>query len=211
MAYNYARFGSVFEFGIKYSLTINDFTNVQFHMIYVLILIYNYLLAPVKLSAEYPFISADFTRLGANGYFFKDYANTAGLLFMALPVFAYFLAGRAVKKLPKEKRVTSVALIGLPCVIMPLVTICAAWSSGYSVRYLADFSWEVIIGALIIIFYLYSKCGNETKKRFVVYFMTFSAVAAIVINLVQIYNICYSRGSYPYMAYELEQLIAFWK
>ncbi len=211
MAYNYARFGSVFEFGIKYSLTINDFTNVQYHTIYVLILIYNYLLAPVKLSADYPFISADFTRLGVNGYFFKDTGNTAGLLFMALPVFAYLLAGRAIKKLPKEKRAETVIPLGLSCVIMPLVTICAAWSSGYSMRYLVDFSWEIIIGALLIIFYLYSKCKDMTKKRFAVYFMTFSAIAAIVINSVQIYNVCYSQGKYPYMAYELEQLIAFWR
>ncbi len=211
MAYNYARFGSVFEFGIKYSLTINDFTNVQFHMIYVLILIYNYLLAPVKLTAEYPIISADFTRLGANGYFFKDVGNTAGILFLALPLLTYLFAGRAIKKLPKEKRVTTAVPLGLTCVIMPLVTICAAWSSGYSVRYFADFSWEMIIGALLIIFYLYSKCEDKTKKRFAVYFMTFSAVAAIVINSVQIYNICYSQKTYPYMAYELEQLFTFWK
>lgn len=211
MAYNYARFGSLLEFGIKYSLTVNDFTNVQFHIIYVLILIYNYLLAPVKISAEYPFISADFSRLGLNGYFFKDNGNTAGLIFMALPIFAYFLTGRAIKKLPRERKGSALALVGLPCVVMPLIAICAAWSSGYSLRYFADFSWEIVMGALIIFFFLYSKCEDTTKKRFAIYFIIFSAICAIIINSVQIYNVCYSEKKYPYMAYELTQLIAFWK
>lgn len=37
MIYNYARFGSVFDFGIQYSLTINDFTAAQYHTHFVLI------------------------------------------------------------------------------------------------------------------------------------------------------------------------------
>lgn len=211
MVYNYARFGSIFEFGINYSLTINDFTNVQYHTVYVLILLYNYLLAPVKLTAGYPFISADFSRLNVNGYFFKDTGNTPGLLFLALPIAAYLLVGRALKQLPREKRVSAVALVGLPCVVMPLVTIFAAWNSGYAVRYFADFSWEIIFGAILILFYLYRNCADDTKKRFTVYFMAASVVCAVVVNAVQVYNFCFSQAAYPYMAYELERIFAFWK
>lgn len=211
MAYNYARFGSVLEFGIGYSLTINDFTHVQYHTIYVLILLYNYLLAPVKLTAGYPFISADFSRLNANGYFFKDTGNTPGLLFLALPVAAYLLAGKALKQLPREKRAGALTLIGLPCVVMPLVTIFAAWNSGYAVRYFADFSWEIIFGAILILFYLYRNCTDDTKKRFTVYFMAVSVVCAVVVNAVQVYNFCFSQAAYPYLAYELERIFAFWK
>ena len=36
MWYNAARFGSPFDFGIKYSLTINDFVHSQFHLVFVL-------------------------------------------------------------------------------------------------------------------------------------------------------------------------------
>ncbi len=211
MCYNYVRFGSAFEFGIKYSLTINDFTNVQFHMIYVLILLYNYLLAPVKLTTSYPFISADYSRLDLNGYMFKDTGNASGLLFLALPVAAWVLAGRAIKHLPREKRREALLLIGLPCALMPLVTIAAAWSSGYSARYFADFSWEIVIGALAILFFLYCKSSNSAKKQLAVYFMAASAVFSLVVNAVQAYNFCFSQSVYPYMAYELEKIIAFWK
>lgn len=211
MAYNYARFDSIFEFGIGYSLTINDFTNVQYHTIYVLILLYNYLLAPVRLTTSYPFIGADFSRLNANGYFFKDTGTTPGLLFLALPVAAYLLAGKALKQLPREKRAGALTLIGLPCVVCPLITIFAAWNSGYAVRYFADFSWEIILGAILILFYLYRNCTDRTKRRFVTYFMAASAVCAIVVNAVQVYNFCFSQAAYPYLAYELEKIFAFWK
>lgn len=211
MAYNYVRFGSVLEFGIKYSLTINDFTNVQYHTTFVLILLYNYLLAPVKVTAGYPVISADFSRLNANGYFFKDTGNTPGLLFLALPVFAYILAGKALKTLPEKKRGQALALVGLPCVVMPLIIIFAAWNSGYSVRYLADFSWEIILGALLILFCLYRHCQDGTKRRLAAGFMAASAVWAILANAVQVYNFCYPQLSYPYLAYEMEQLFCFWK
>ena len=37
MAYNYARFGSPLDFGIQYSLTINDFTHSEFHLNFMLL------------------------------------------------------------------------------------------------------------------------------------------------------------------------------
>jgi hypothetical protein len=94
---------------------------------------------------------------------------------------------------------------------MPLVIIAAAWNSGYAVRYLADFSWEMVFGALLIFFYLYRNCADETKKRFLQCFMTASAVWAIAVNAVLVYNICFLETTYPYMAYELERIFAFWK
>jgi hypothetical protein len=211
MYYNWVRFGSVLDFGINYSLTINDFTHAQYYTADVLVLLYNYLVAPVRLTTEYPFISATFSRLDLNGYMFKDVGNTTGLLFLALPTAGYFLAGRAVKSLPKNKRAEVIVLAGLPCVVMPLVTIAAAWSSGYAVRYLADFSWEMLLGALLILFWLYQSSADRTKRRLLQYFMTGSVVCAIIINGVQIYNFCFSQDTYPMMVYYLERIFAFWK
>ena len=55
MVYNYLRFDNPLDFGIQYSLTINDFTHSEFHWKYVLINMYAYLLniprsAHVRLS-----------------------------------------------------------------------------------------------------------------------------------------------------------------
>ena len=58
MIYNYARFGSVFDFGIQYSLTINDFTAAQYHTHFVLIGFFNYLLAVPSFIPVFPFFDS---------------------------------------------------------------------------------------------------------------------------------------------------------
>ncbi|MGN1403511.1 MAG: hypothetical protein ACI4XB_04225 [Ruminococcus sp.] len=212
MWYNYVRFDSPFDFGIQYSLTINDFTNSQYHTHFVLIGLLNYLFAVPGFSAEYPFITTPFSKMEVNGYYFSDTGNTSGILFLALPVFAYFFCRKALRKLPDRKsRWKTALLVGLPCVIMPLVIICSVWESGYAIRYTADFSWEIILGAYVILFFLYEKSRNETKKELVRKFMAVSMVCAIVVNGVQIFNFAFPQEQYPALCDHLYQLVAFWK
>lgn len=213
MWYNTARFGSPFDFGIQYSLTINDFTHTQYQTHFVLIGLLNYLFAAPAFSADYPFITTPFSKMGVNGYYFSDNGNTSGILFLALPVLAYFLYSRsALRRLPDRKsRWKSALFVGLPCVIMPLVIICSVWESGYAIRYTADFSWEIIMGAYAILFFLYQKSQNETKKDYLRKFMAFSMIAAILVNGIQIFNFTFPADDYPTLCSHLEQLIAFWK
>lgn len=212
MWYNYVRFDSPFDFGIQYSLTINDFTNSQYHTHFVLIGLLNYLFAVPTFSAEYPFVTTPFSKMEVSGYYFSDTGNTSGILFLALPVFAYFFCRKALWKLPDQKsRWKTALLVGLPCVIMPLVIICSVWESGYAIRYTADFSWEIILGAYMILFFLYEKSQNETKKDLMRKFMAVSMVCAIVVNGVQIFNFAFPQEQYPALCDHLYQLVAFWK
>lgn len=212
MWYNYVRFDSPLDFGIQYSLTINDFTNSQYHTHFVLIGLLNYLFAVPAFSVEYPFVTTPFSKLEVNGYYFSDSGNTSGILFLALPVFAYFFCHKALQKLPDRKsRWKNALLVGLPCVLMPLVIICSIWESGYAIRYTADFSWEIIMGAYVILFFLYQKCQNETKKELVRKFMAISMLCAIVVNSIQFFNFAFSREQYPALCDHLYQLVAFWK
>lgn len=212
MWYNFVRFDSPLDFGIQYSLTINDFTNSQYHTHFVLIGLLNYLFAMPAFSAEYPFITTPFSKMEVNGYYFSDSGNTSGILFLALPVLAYFFCCKALRKLPDRKsQWKNALLVGLPCVIMPLVIICSIWESGYAIRYTADFSWEIILGAYIILFFLYEKTKNETKKELVRKFMAVSMVCAIVVNGVQIFNFAFPQEQYPALCDHLYQLVAFWK
>ena len=61
MIYNYARFGSFFDFGIQYSLTINDFTRAEYHTDFVTIGFWNYLFASPVIKPEFPFIFSNFS------------------------------------------------------------------------------------------------------------------------------------------------------
>lgn len=219
MWYNNARFGSPFEFGIQYSLTINNFTKTQFHWKLSEIGIFNFLFNPPSFVPDYPFIKTDFQYMKANGFFYGDNLathNTSGLFFLALPMFFYFLSGRALRHLPDRKsKLKSFAYIFFPCVLIPFVIVASVWESGYSARYMADFSWHAIFGALCIFYFLYLKTKNETVRKFMQIFLCFSLVWAIFVGGVQSLNQAFRYAEYHYeypkFAYMVTKFFAFWR
>jgi len=218
MWYNYDRFGSPFEFGIQYSLTINDFTKTQFHSRLSLVPIYNYMFNPPVFSMTYPNISTEFQYLNAGGFFYADLPstrNTSGLFFLALPMFAYLLSFKALKQLRgRKKKLLMAFYIGVPCLLIPFGIIASVWESGYAVRYMVDFSWQSLLGAFAIMFFLYERLTDRTKKELVFGFMWFAAMWALVVGGVQAFNQAfrfdvYDLG-YPEMAYDVQRIFAFW-
>lgn len=219
MWYNYARFGSPFDFGIQYSLTINDFTSSQFHPEFVFVAWFNYLFNFPIFTSEYPFIHTEFQNLRVNGFFYEDHwatSITSGLFFIALPVFAYFLSGKALKSIPDRKaKVKSMAYIGLPCVLIPIIIIASVWESGYAVRYMLDYSWEAVLGALAIIFFIGRNAKTDLTRKFIKIFLCFSLVWALLVSGLQSLNQAFRYAEYHYdypeIAYSIEQIFAFWK
>lgn len=219
MCYNYARFGSPFEFGIQYSLTINDFRNTQFHWRLSLIPFWNYLFNVPVFSTKYPFVSANFQDMSVGGFFYNDYSSThnvCGLFFLALPMFAYFISGKAVKTLPDRKtQIRKSLYLAFPCVIIPLIIIWSVWESGYAIRYMTDFAWQMLLGAYVIIFRLYLTTKNPTIRKIINIFFCFSLVWTIYVSGIQSVNqafrYCEFHLDYPEIAYEIEKIVLFWK
>lgn len=188
MIYNYARFGSFFDFGIQYSLTINDFIHSQYHTRFVMIGFYNYLIAFPQITAKFPFIQSSFQDLNVNGYYYIANTSAIGIFFRALPMFAYAYAGRAYKLLDQSKRRISLSLVGLTCLAAPFMIIFSIWQSGYGIRYCADFSWQMLIGAYVIAFYLYIRSSNLSLKKIAEKVLIISAVLALAVNFAQVYS-----------------------
>lgn len=219
MIYNYVRFGSPFEFGIQYSLTINDFRNTQFHWQLSLIPFWNYLFNVPVFSTKYPFISATFQDMGVGGFFYNDYSSThnvCGLFFLALPMFAYLLSGKALKTIPDRRdRLKKSLYIGVPCVVIPVIIICSVWESGYSIRYMTDFAWQMLTGAYAVIFWLYLRNSNPTARKIINIFFCISLVWTIIVSGVQSLNqafrYCDMHLDYPEIAYEIQKVLMFWK
>lgn len=191
MTYNYLRFDNPLDFGIQYSLTINDFTHSEFHWKYVLINMYAYLLnMPHFTPKTFTHLASSVERFGINGYMFFDDAGknliSVGIIYRALPIFAYLFSGKAMKRVEKKKRILPALLIGVTCVLMPLVIIFSSWESGYAVRYNADFSWQMVIGALIVAFTLYKSIKSESTKKLVDLIFTFSTVVCVYVNIAQL-------------------------
>lgn len=191
MTYNYLRFDNPLDFGIQYSLTINDFTHAEFHWKFVLINMWAYLFNMPHFSpTEFPYIASSVERFALNGYMYIDDANvnlvSVGLIFRALPVISYLFAGKALKLTEKKKRLPSALLIGVTCVLMPLIIIFISWESGYAVRYNADFSWQMVIGALVIAFTIYKNIKSESTKKLVDIIFVTSTVLCVYVNVAQV-------------------------
>ena len=184
MIYNFLRFDSFFDFGIQYSLTINDFTKTEYHLPLALIGFYNFIFAPPVFSAEFPFINSNFSELGVNGYYFSANENAIGIFFRSLPVFSYIYSIKA-SRLCKNK--SNILLIALLSVIAPSVIIFSIWESGYGVRYCADFYWQIIIGAFAVAYTVYINCLPYARK-ICKKLMLVSLLIAITVNGALIYD-----------------------
>lgn len=188
MAYNYARFGSVLDFGIQYSLTINDFTKAQYHTHFVGISMYNYLFKWPGVSADFPFFGKAAVELfNVNGYYFVATDTAIGLLWRALPVVSYVYGIKMYRESDNPDKKKYLWIILSACIITPFIIIFSIWESGYGARYSVDFAWQMLLGALVIAFYFYNRCNLQTQKV-LTRLMFVSTVICFLLTFGQIYQ-----------------------
>ncbi len=211
MWYNYARFGSVLDFGIQYSLTINDFTRSQYHTGFVMIGIFNFLFAFPSVRPEFPYIFPSFSTLGTNGYYFIANTNATGVFFRALPSLGLLGAAPAWKALSRRERRAALCLLLPVCLLVPLGILISIWESGYSVRYATDFYWPVILGGTAVLFLLYVRRAEGQTRRLMQAFFLASAVVALVCNFGLIYDYLELSGYLESQALSFARLFDFWK
>ncbi len=210
MLYNYARFGNPLDFGIQYSLTINDFTRAEYHTDLAAIGFHNFLFAFPQVKTEFPFVFSNFSDMGLNGYYFIANRNAIGLFWRALPCLAYFAAIPAYKALQKKERLPAILLVVSTCVLIPLIIIFSIWESGYGVRYCTDFAWQFILGALGILFLLYVRRANAQTKRLTQYFFIISLAVAVIVNFALIYDYMPKTNHLESAFMSFERIFEFW-
>ena len=89
--YNWARFGSVFEFGLRYQLTTTDYNefNNLFSVRYLRENLLSYFLRPYQIQAEFPFISTVENTVSNDRLAGLPYTSPH-LLFLLLPLARFF-------------------------------------------------------------------------------------------------------------------------
>lgn len=210
MFYNYARFGSFLDFGIQYSLTINDFTKAQYHTDLTMIGFHNFLFAFPNVRPEFPYVFANFSDLGVNGYYFIANRYAIGLFFAALPTWGYLAAIPACRVLSKEERYRAIPIVLAACVLVPLGIIFSIWESGYGVRYCTDFAWEFILGGIGILFVLYARRAQEQTKRILQVFFALSTVVAFLCSFGLVYAYMPKTGLLEAAFLRFERIFEFW-
>ncbi|MBO7514285.1 MAG: hypothetical protein J6T47_01470 [Lachnospiraceae bacterium] len=87
--FNFARFGSPFEFGTSYQLTVSDISRNHFSLNRVLPALYHYFLHPVRLTMDFPFVQIMSSKLSDYGYYVYVDSNF-GLFSFPLIAVAFF-------------------------------------------------------------------------------------------------------------------------
>lgn len=212
MIYNYVRFGSFFDFGIQYSLTINDFTQSQYHIHFVLIGIFNYILSMPKFSERFPFFTFDtINTFNPQGYYFIATYSAIGLIWKAPQLLAYSNSLKAYKSINSKNKKLYALILFAVCIASPFAVMFSIWESGYGSRYCVDFAWQIFIGAMVIAFIRYLRCGDSMQKL-LNKVMTASCLVCFILVFAQTYNWIEGNLSVDWKASMLSfaRLFEFW-
>ena len=208
--YNVARFGNPMDFGIRYSLTINDFTGAQYHTDFVMIGLFNYLLAFPRIHPAFPYIASNFSDLSVNGYYFVANENAIGLFWRALPSLGYLGIVPAWRILSKKEKTQALCLLLPLCVLTPLIIIASVWESGYGVRYCADFSWPFILGGTAVLYLLYSRVARGQGRTVLRWGFGLAAVLSVAANGALLYEYLPKSGFLAADYLRFARLFDFW-
>lgn len=169
MYYNYARFGSPFDFGSTYNLTTNDMRLRGWVWGRIPLGIFVYLFQPMQLITDFPFVEAIYTVTQYMGITIQEY-TPGGILATHLFAWAALPAVILRKKFADIHRLP--CLLSICSLISSFVIIVADTElSGVLWRYFNDFSLFIMLAALLSVWILLSssKMANPyIKKWFII-------------------------------------------
>lgn len=160
MWYNYARFGSVFEFGAKYQLTVYDVSKYAFSTALIMPAFYYYFFQSPEFTSEFPYLDIPFYRLtDINTYVYLT--STIGLLsFPSVWGAACMPASLMSKKTDKTKK--AVLILSVICIIvMAVFDMCFA---GVNIRYLSDIALIGVLFTSVMLCEFYDLFSQGSKK-----------------------------------------------
>ena len=210
MWYNYARFGSPFDFGANYNLTSNDMTHRGFVMGRIGLGIFSYFLQPIKFNAVFPFLHDFKCETAYQGLTLAE--PMLGGVLMLYPLLFFGLYGALHRRLFKQdKRIYILVLAAL--ILAAVTAVTDAQMAGLLTRYFTDFVWMLMLAAAITVFALYERniYRPETLKelRATILILSYITIALSLLSILALSDQSIMRHN-PYMFYKLQSLIAFW-
>lgn len=147
---NNARFGSIFEFGTTYQLTVSDVSLNKLRISDLPAAVFHYFLQPLSLNTDYPFASLFYTKLESYGHYV--YVDT-GMGLLSIPLMWMLFGGALVfanKNQPLAHKVTLGSVL-LGTVAVALFDFCLG---GVIFRYTCDLTLMGAFAAMAVAFAL---------------------------------------------------------
>lgn len=215
MWYNYARFGSVFDFGVTYTLTTNDMTRRGFDGGRIAPALFYYVLKPFSFKAAFPYICQGVVEIDYLGNTIWEYFN-GGILAAAPFALGLFLIPVLRKGNGRRRDVWGIIWMGL--VGSLLMIVLDAEMAGILYRYLMDFSPVLLLCAGMAWLSFEDKLQEkETMGRYGEIGKAFrillpvSVLAGMTISFLQVFTVePYLNASNPALYQNVSRLIQFW-
>ena len=161
MSYNYARFGSPFDFGANYNLTTNDMTHRGFVFARWPIGILYYLFMPCNMTITFPYVEG--MKLVSNYIGYTTYESMFGGFIFTHIITIITLIFYKFKKLFKDIKLYKIVRA---LVISSLVVILVdTQMSGILPRYHLDYAWMLILATIILIYVIYNAIKIPKYKK----------------------------------------------
>ncbi len=152
MGYNYARFGSLTDFGANYNLTVNDMTKRGWNLGRLAPALFAYFLQPPCVTGVFPYVQPapfDTTYMGQT---IKEV--TFGGILACLPVLWVLPFAKRILTLRMRQRSTR-TIMGVIVVLLAsgvIVALLDAQMAGILQRYFADFSFMFLAAVVLLAF-----------------------------------------------------------
>ena len=160
MWYNYARFGNILDFGVKYQLTSIDATNLSDRYKDLPMGLFDYLIRPLKTQNSFPFLQNNLDLSGHTDNYYNG-GIVSGVLFQNLTLIIYLYGIMGLKKINNKTLKHFSILLFVMGLIMCIVIVI---TGGTLQRYMVDFFWLFSTGAMILWFVLYQNVNDRAKK-----------------------------------------------
>lgn len=208
MWYNYARFGSIFDFGANYNLTTNDMTARGFELERFPLAIYYYFLAFPRITNIFPFFET--LPLSTSYIGITIYERTFGGIFTLCPILLLSLFFYKFKNIFKDKALYK--MTGLFTISAIIIALADSQMAGILPRYFLDFNWLLIISTILIILSLIEKYKSNNLYNKVLDIFSKLTIVLIIINLLLMFiDVSFSYQSIlPSLFYRFYYLIQFW-
>lgn len=175
MVYNHLRFGSPFDFGAAYQLTVFDVSKYSFSFSLIIPAIYHYFVHAPSVNRLFPYIhpvGRIFNSYGKTPFIYLD--KTVGAFFFPA-AWGVFLTPFVFANNKKARNTAYLSLVSV--VIVAIIDMCFG---GVHLRYVADIMFVLtLLGILTLLLFV----GNQ-KRGSAKFAIAFSVVTALLIATV---------------------------
>lgn len=208
MFYNYARFGSVFDFGQNYNLTVMDMTAEHFNIEKIPLGLFTYFLQLPGTSVIFPYIHYAGTYTQFMGNYVRE--EVTGGMFIHHIILFFLIMTTKVKDLLKEKK-----LFWIVCMLLGISLIVCMLdfnTGGIVERYRTDFTWQIFLAAIIVIYAVLEKYNNTPFYILILTVLSVCFMWSFVNDFTELFNATYKTYSLtcPAFFYNMQYIIEFW-